>query len=163
MSGLTIMEQLFSTRFSGAVSVLASEESKSGDTIPLWVFGITCGLEFLQLWHPGFGTVSLHLLGRILVAPFLVGFSSLCGGLSFGLVLAGKLTKNFLTAEIESGKREDAMQKRVKVKPNSKHQSIEEDRMVAVHLKSPPVDGKANEELIKTLAKKFDVPKSQSE
>jgi hypothetical protein len=20
--------------------------------IPLWVFGITCGLEFLQLWHP---------------------------------------------------------------------------------------------------------------
>ena len=20
--------------------------------IPLWVFGVTCGLEFLQLWHP---------------------------------------------------------------------------------------------------------------
>lgn len=54
------------------------------------------------------------------------------------------------------------MQKRVKVKPNSKQQKIEElaDGSLTVHLKSPPVDGKANEELIKLLAKKFDVPKS---
>ena len=54
------------------------------------------------------------------------------------------------------------MQKRVKVKPNAKQQKIEElaDGSLNVHLKSPPVDGKANEELIKLLAKKFDVPKS---
>jgi len=54
------------------------------------------------------------------------------------------------------------MQKRVKVKPNSKQQKVEElaDGSLIVHLKSPPVDGKANEELIKLLAKKFDVPKS---
>lgn len=31
---------------------------------------------------------------------------------------------------------------------------------LTVHLKSPPVDGKANEELIKILAKKFNVTKS---
>ena len=55
------------------------------------------------------------------------------------------------------------MQKRVKVKPNSKQQSIKEetDGSFTIHLKSPPVDGKANEELIKILAKKFDVPKSK--
>ncbi|MBD2446434.1 DUF167 domain-containing protein [Nostoc sp. FACHB-152] len=54
------------------------------------------------------------------------------------------------------------MQKRVKVKPNSKQQKIveESDGSLTVHLKSPPVDGKANEELIKLLADKFDVPKS---
>jgi len=51
----------------------------------------------------------------------------------------------------EEGKRLDSMQKRVKVKPNSKQQSIKEeaDDSFTVHLKSPPVDGKANEELIK--------------
>lgn len=54
------------------------------------------------------------------------------------------------------------MQQRVKVKPNAKQQKIieEGDGSLTVHLKSPPVDGKANEELIKLLAKKFDVPKS---
>ncbi|MBD2252870.1 DUF167 domain-containing protein [Nostoc parmelioides] len=54
------------------------------------------------------------------------------------------------------------MQKKVKVKPNSKQQKIAEqdDGSLTVHLKSPPVDGKANEELIKLLAEKFDVPKS---
>jgi hypothetical protein len=54
------------------------------------------------------------------------------------------------------------MQKKVKVKPNSKQQKIEEqsDGSLTVYLKSPPVDGKANEELIKLLAKKFDVSKS---
>jgi uncharacterized protein len=54
------------------------------------------------------------------------------------------------------------MQKRVKVKPNSKTPKIieEEDGSLTVYLKSPPVDGKANEELIKTLADKYDVPKS---
>jgi uncharacterized protein (TIGR00251 family) len=54
------------------------------------------------------------------------------------------------------------MKKSVKVKPNSKKQAIveEEDGSLTVHLKSPPVDGKANQELIEILAKKFDVPKS---
>jgi uncharacterized protein len=49
------------------------------------------------------------------------------------------------------------MQKRVKVKPNSKQQKIEEleDGNLNINLKSPPIDGKANEELIKLLAKKF--------
>jgi uncharacterized protein len=50
----------------------------------------------------------------------------------------------------------------IKVKPNSKNQSIQEqpDGSLTVHLKSPPVDGKANQELIVLLAKKFKVPKS---
>lgn len=55
------------------------------------------------------------------------------------------------------------MKKQVKVKPNSKQQNIQEaaDGSLIVHLKSPPVDGKANEELIKLLAEKFNVSKSQ--
>jgi uncharacterized protein (TIGR00251 family) len=54
------------------------------------------------------------------------------------------------------------MQKKVKVTPNSKLQKIEEeaDGSLTVRLKSPPVDGKANEELVKLLAEKFHVPKS---
>ncbi|MEO1377213.1 MAG: DUF167 domain-containing protein [Cyanobacteria bacterium J06635_10] len=54
------------------------------------------------------------------------------------------------------------MQKKIKVKANSKQQKIvsEDDGSLTIHLKSPPVDGKANEELIKVLSKKFDVPKS---
>ena len=55
------------------------------------------------------------------------------------------------------------MNKQVKVKPNSPKQHIEEsaDGYLTVHLKSPPVDGKANKELIELLAKKFKVSKSQ--
>ncbi len=55
------------------------------------------------------------------------------------------------------------MKIQVKVKPNSKHQKIEEgnDSSLTVSLKSPPVDGKANQELIEILAKKFRVAKSQ--
>jgi uncharacterized protein (TIGR00251 family) len=51
---------------------------------------------------------------------------------------------------------------RIHVKPNSKQQSIqqEEDGSFTIRLKSPPVDGKANEELIRLLATTFDVPKS---
>jgi uncharacterized protein len=51
----------------------------------------------------------------------------------------------------------------VKVKPSSKQQSITEetDGSLTIHLKSPPVDGKANDELIKLLAKKYQVPKSK--
>lgn len=55
------------------------------------------------------------------------------------------------------------MQLKVTVKPNSKKQNIEEvgDGSLIVRLKSPPVDGKANQELIELLAEKFDVAKSQ--
>jgi len=54
------------------------------------------------------------------------------------------------------------MKRSIKVKPNSKKQAIieEEDGSLTVHLKSPPVDGKANKELVDLLAKKFGVPKS---
>lgn len=55
------------------------------------------------------------------------------------------------------------MQKRVKVKPNSKRQSIKEeaDGSLTVYLKSSPIDGKANEELIELLAEKFEISKSR--
>ncbi|MEL7035589.1 MAG: DUF167 domain-containing protein [Cyanobacteria bacterium J06592_8] len=51
----------------------------------------------------------------------------------------------------------------VKVKPNSKQQSIQKqaDGHFMIHLKSPPLDGKANQELIKLLAQKFKIPKSE--
>jgi uncharacterized protein (TIGR00251 family) len=52
---------------------------------------------------------------------------------------------------------------KIKVKPNSKQQSFHEeiDGSFTVNLKSPPVEGKANQELIKFLAKHLGVPKSQ--
>ncbi|AFY78576.1 hypothetical protein Ple7327_3360 [Pleurocapsa sp. PCC 7327] len=55
------------------------------------------------------------------------------------------------------------MKIQVKVKPNSKQQRIEEadDESLFIYLKSPPIDGKANQELIELLAKKFKVTKSQ--
>ncbi|MGL5032662.1 MAG: DUF167 domain-containing protein [Microcystaceae cyanobacterium] len=51
----------------------------------------------------------------------------------------------------------------VKVKPNAKQQKIEtlEDGSLRVSLKSSPLEGKANQELIAILAKKFGVNKSQ--
>ncbi len=51
----------------------------------------------------------------------------------------------------------------VKVKPNAKQQKIEiqADGSFLVSLKSPPVDGKANRELIEVLAKHFGVAKSR--
>ncbi|MEB3213314.1 MAG: DUF167 domain-containing protein [Leptolyngbyaceae bacterium] len=51
----------------------------------------------------------------------------------------------------------------VRVKPNSRCQAIQtaEDGSLLVRLKSPPVDGKANAELIKLLSKEFGVPKSR--
>jgi len=50
----------------------------------------------------------------------------------------------------------------VRVKPRAKTSVLErlpDDTWIA-HLKSPPVDGKANGELIELLAEKFDCPKS---
>ena len=53
--------------------------------------------------------------------------------------------------------------RRVKVKPNSKNPRIEEapDGSLTVHLKSPPIEGRANEELIARLAERYGVPKSR--
>ncbi len=52
--------------------------------------------------------------------------------------------------------------KQIKVKPNAKHQTIIEadNGDLTVYLKSPPVDGKANRELIRLLANQFAVPQS---
>jgi uncharacterized protein len=54
------------------------------------------------------------------------------------------------------------MQKQIKVKPNAKKQQLiaQADGSLMVYLKSSPVDGKANAELIQLLAKAFKVPKS---
>lgn len=53
------------------------------------------------------------------------------------------------------------MKIQVKVKPGSKRPGIDaaEDGSLIVRLKSPPVDGKANRELIEVLARHFGVPK----
>jgi len=49
----------------------------------------------------------------------------------------------------------------VRVKPNCRQPGIEaaEDGSLTVRLKSPPVDGKANQELVEVLAQWFSVPK----
>lgn len=50
----------------------------------------------------------------------------------------------------------------VTVKPNARQSKIVEgpDGHWTVFLKAPPVDGKANAELVRVLAKRFGVPKS---
>ena len=50
----------------------------------------------------------------------------------------------------------------IKVKPNSRHSLLEQrqDGTWFAQLKSPPVDGKANEELITLVAKHFKRAKS---
>ncbi len=55
------------------------------------------------------------------------------------------------------------MKLRIKVKPNSKVSELEEaeDGTWIARLKSPPVDGKANQELIALVAQQFKVRKSQ--
>jgi uncharacterized protein len=51
----------------------------------------------------------------------------------------------------------------VRVKPNSKKPRIEraEDGTLVAYLRSPPVEGKANQELIARLAERFGIPKSR--
>jgi uncharacterized protein len=51
----------------------------------------------------------------------------------------------------------------VKVKPSSRESALEElsDGSFSATLKSPPVDGKANAELIALVAKHFKVSKSE--
>jgi uncharacterized protein len=53
----------------------------------------------------------------------------------------------------------------VKVKPNARQSRIErlDDGSYSAELKSPPVDGKANAELIGLVAKVFGCPKSAVE
>jgi len=50
----------------------------------------------------------------------------------------------------------------IKVKPNSRASRLEQnqDGTWLAQLKSPPVDGKANEELVALVAKHFNRPKS---
>ena len=51
----------------------------------------------------------------------------------------------------------------VKVKPNARISSLEESDgggFWRARVKSPPADGKANEELIALVAERFDCPKS---
>ncbi len=52
---------------------------------------------------------------------------------------------------------------RVKVKPNARTSALEplDDGTWLAHLKSPPVDGKANEELITLIARHFELRKAQ--
>jgi len=51
----------------------------------------------------------------------------------------------------------------VRVKPNSKQPRVEAapDGSLTVFLKSPPIEGRANEELIARLAAHYGVPKSR--
>ena len=54
------------------------------------------------------------------------------------------------------------MKLKIKVIANSSRQEVkEENGILKVHLKSPPVKGKANEELIEVLAEHFKMKKNQ--
>jgi hypothetical protein len=50
---------------------------------------------------------------------------------------------------------------KVKVRPNARSSSLEEqeDGTFLANLKAPPVDGKANAELVALVARQFGVPK----
>lgn len=50
----------------------------------------------------------------------------------------------------------------LKVKPNSKEEKVEKvgDDILLVRVKEPPIDGKANQAVVKLLAKHFSVAKS---
>ena len=51
----------------------------------------------------------------------------------------------------------------VHVKPNSKHESVEEldDGSLIVKVNAPPTEGKANQRVIKLLSKHFRIPQSE--
>ncbi len=56
------------------------------------------------------------------------------------------------------------MEIKLKVIPNSSKSEVkEENGILKVHLTSPPLEGRANKELIQVLAKHFKVKKSQIE
>ena len=53
---------------------------------------------------------------------------------------------------------------KLKITPNSSKNEIGEtmaDGTIKIRLKAPPVDGKANEELIKFLSKEWKIPKTK--
>jgi uncharacterized protein len=52
---------------------------------------------------------------------------------------------------------------RIKVKPNARRSELEElsDGTWVARVAAPPVDGKANEELLRLIAEHFDVRKAQ--
>lgn len=52
---------------------------------------------------------------------------------------------------------------RIKVRPNARVSSLEqqEDGSFLASLKAPPVDGKANAELVLLVSRRFGVPKSR--
>lgn len=66
---------------------------------------------------------------------------------------------------IDFVKKDDALIFQVRVIPRSSRSEIigEYDGALKVKLNSPPVDGAANTELVKLLAKEFDVSKNQVE
>jgi uncharacterized protein (TIGR00251 family) len=51
---------------------------------------------------------------------------------------------------------------RIRVKPNARTSSLEpqEDGSWVARVKSPPIDGRANEELVALVAERFGCPKS---
>jgi uncharacterized protein (TIGR00251 family) len=55
------------------------------------------------------------------------------------------------------------MKLRIKVKPGARMEKFEEqaDGSWLAWIKAPPVDGKANEELIRMVANHFDLPRSK--
>lgn len=64
---------------------------------------------------------------------------------------------------MNAGPRAPATVLHVQVKPNARASLLEQDADGAwrANLKSPPVDGKANAELIGLVAERFGVPKSR--
>ena len=56
-----------------------------------------------------------------------------------------------------------AMKISIRVKPNSKENQVEEKgpNQLLVKVKAPPQENRANQEVIKTLAEYFDIPKSR--
>lgn len=60
------------------------------------------------------------------------------------------------------GEHQEGITLTVKVVPNSSRNSLGSDKQgrLVVRLAAPPVEGKANKELVKFLAKKFGVPQS---
>lgn len=73
--------------------------------------------------------------------------------------------KNSLTQMIQFTEKEDSIIFTVRVVSRASKSEIvgELDGALKVRIASPPVDGAANAELIKLLAKTFDVPKSAVE
>ena len=62
---------------------------------------------------------------------------------------------------IEYSLKNDRLEIRVQVVPRASKSEVvvEHDGSLRVRIASPPVDGAANEELIRVLAKKFEVPR----